>query len=68
MLVGVLGPIEVQALELVVYLALHPRSAIDAERLMDALWPGWELKDYPAGKRRPTNSTLDTTTTVARDS
>ena len=77
MLVGVLGPIEVwgaakpfsraKALELVVYLLLHPRSAIDAERLMDALWPGWELKDYPAGKRRPTHSTLNTTTTVARD-
>jgi hypothetical protein len=77
MLVGVLGPIEAwgaakpfnraKALELVVFLALHPRSAIDAERLMDALWPGWELKDYPAGKRRPTHSTLNTTTTVARD-
>lgn len=40
---------------------------IDAERIKDALWPGWELKDHPPGKRRPADSTLNTTTTVARD-
>ncbi|MFN2505829.1 MAG: hypothetical protein ABR540_16635 [Acidimicrobiales bacterium] len=77
LLVGVMGPLEVwgakpftraKALELVVYLTLHPGAAVDAERLMDALWPGWQLKEYPAGSRRPTHRTLHTTTTsVARD-
>ena len=87
LLVGVMGPIEVwgakpftraKALELVVYLTLHPGAAVDAERLMDALWPDWQLKeragtagrDRPgaaSASRQPTHRTLHTTTSVARD-
>jgi DNA-binding SARP family transcriptional activator len=73
---GILGPVGLwggakplvrsKAVELVVYLALHPRKPIDAERLMDVLWPGWQMDDAPAGKRHPTATTLNTTTTVAR--
>lgn len=87
LLVGVMGPIEVwgakpftraKALELVVYLTLHPGAAIDAERLMDALWPEWQLKERSGAggrdragaqtaSRQPTHRTLHTTTSVARD-
>ena len=87
LLVGVMGPIEVwgakpftraKALELVVYLTLHPGAAVDAERLMDVLWPQWQLKKRtdPGGRdragaqpssRQPTHRTLHTTTSVARD-
>jgi hypothetical protein len=76
LLVGVMGPIEVwgaepfpraKALELVVYLAMHRGVFVDSERLMDALWPGWQLKEQPAGRRRPTHNTLHTTTSIARD-
>lgn len=56
-----------KALELLFYLALHPRKPIDAERLMNVLWPGWQLADAPkTTKRHPTATTLNTTVTVAR--
>ena len=85
LLVGVMGPIEVwgakpftraKALELVVYLTLHPGVPVDAERLMDVLWPKWQLKkrrdadgrDRAGARpaRQPTHRTLHTTTSVAR--
>lgn len=74
--VGVMGPPVVwggarpitraKALELVAYLALHPRKPINAERLLDVLSPDWRHKDAPGGKRHPAAVTLNTTTTVAR--
>lgn len=74
--VGVMGPPVVwggvrpitraMALELVAYLALHPRKPINAERLLDVLSPDWRHKDAPGGKRHPAAVTLNTTTTVAR--
>ena len=64
--VRVLGPVEIvggektltraKSIELVVYLAMHSESVIDADRLREALWPG-----------RPPGTTLYTTASVARN-
>ena len=65
-MVGVLGPITItggksvitrgKSIELVVYLATHRKSRVDADVLMEALWPGDPAK----------GGTLNTTTTTAR--
>jgi DNA-binding SARP family transcriptional activator len=64
--VRVLGPVEIvgaekplaraKSIELVVYLAMHRESVVDADRLREALWPG-----------RPPGTTLYTTASVARN-
>jgi DNA-binding SARP family transcriptional activator len=64
--VRILGPVEIvggaepinrgKSVELVVHLALHRKSVIDADRLVEALWPGRPLS----------GRTLNTTTSVAR--
>jgi len=64
--VRVLGPVEIvgaektlaraKSIELVVYLATHRGSVVDADRLREALWPG-----------RPPGTTLYTTASVARN-
>jgi DNA-binding SARP family transcriptional activator/LysM repeat protein len=64
--VRILGPIDIvggaelltrtKSIELVVHLAMHRRSIIDADRLVEALWPG-----HPLSGR-----TLNTTMSVAR--
>ena len=64
--VRLLGPIEIggaektltraKSIELVVYLAMHRQSVVDADRLREALWPG-----------RPPGTTLYTTASVARN-
>jgi DNA-binding SARP family transcriptional activator/uncharacterized membrane protein (DUF441 family) len=45
-----------KSIELVVYLAMHKDTAVDADRLREALWPG-----------RPPGTTLYTTASVARN-